>query len=118
MGKQVGLKGRSAFAAVFQQSRIWGNDLLVLRALPNHLKCNRYGFIVSKRVGKAVVRNKVRRRLREGVRTLPVRHGWDIVISARSPAAQADYHTLTNALASLLARARLLAAQGSEEQRP
>lgn len=118
MGKQLRLKGRKAFNAVFQQSRIWGNDLVVLRALPNRLDCSRYGFVVGKRLGKAVVRNRVRRRLREGVRTLPTSSGWDIVISARSSAAQADYHTLRDAVASLLARARILAAPCGEEKQP
>ncbi|MFQ6019830.1 MAG: ribonuclease P protein component, partial [Dehalococcoidia bacterium] len=83
----------------------------ILRAAPHGFDHNRYGFSVSKRLGKAVVRNKVRRRLREGVRTLPpVAGGWDVVISARTVAAQADYWELKRAVASLLARAGIMAA--------
>lgn len=119
MGKQLWLKGSKNFANVFQKGRMWSNELLILRAAPNSLDCNRYGFSVSKRLGKAVVRNKVRRRLRESVRTLrqaqgrrlpgPTRGGRDVVISARTVAAQVDYGRLRRAVASLLARAGIQA---------
>ena len=69
----------------------------------------RIGFSVSKRVGGAVVRNRVKRRLREAVRhtlaDLPP--SWDIIIGARPPAATADYATLDTAMRELLARAGL-----------
>jgi ribonuclease P protein component len=81
----------------------------VFRSVSNQLEHNRYGFVTSKRVGKAVVRNRVRRRLREGVRALATRPGWDVVISARAAAAQADFHELKAAVASLFARAGILA---------
>lgn len=109
MRRELRLRGRKRFDAVFRQGRLWADHLLVLRALPNGLSHNRYGFITSKRLGKAVVRNRVRRRLREAVRTLALKPGWDIVISARAPAAQANFHELKRAVASLLNRARILA---------
>jgi ribonuclease P protein component len=76
--------------------------------LPNQLPYSRYGFVVSKTVGKAVVRNQVRRRLREGIRTLLVQPGWDIVVIARRKAAAADFHTLRRATAGLLSRAEVV----------
>lgn len=108
MRKQLRLRGRKLFDAVFRRGRVWANRLLVLRALPNELDHNRYGFVTSRRLGNAVVRNRVRRRLREGLRSLPVCHGWDVVISARPPAAQADFHELKRAVTDLLARSSLL----------
>ena len=103
---------------MFDGGRVLSNRLLVLRSLSNQLPHNRYGFITSKRLGKAVVRNRVRRRLREGVRALPTRAGWDVVISARAAAAEADFHQLKAAIAHLLARAGILAegAPGEEKQ--
>ena len=91
----------------------------MFRSVPNQLPHNRYGFITSKRLGNAVVRNRVRRRLREGVRSLAVRPGSDVVVSARAPAAQADYHELKRAVANLFARAGILTEGApAEEERP
>ncbi len=110
MDKRRRLTGRKSFSAIFRQSRVWSNNLLVLRALPNQSEVNRYGFVVSKRVGKAVVRNKVRRRLREIIRKLPVQGGWDVVVSARPNAAQADFKDIHTGLQTLLSRAGILVA--------
>ena len=116
--RQLRLRRRKDFDAVFEKGQVLANRLLVLRSLPNQLSHNRYGFITSKRLGKAVVRNRVRRRLREGVRALRTRAGWDVVISARTPAARADFHELKAAVANLFVRAGILAegACGEEKQ--
>jgi ribonuclease P protein component len=102
------LTKRRDFAAVYRKGRALAHPLVVLRLLPNQLPYSRYGFVVSKTVGKAVVRNQVRRRLREGIRTLLVEPGWDIVVIARPKAAAADFHTLRRATAGLLSRAEVL----------
>jgi ribonuclease P protein component len=69
----------------------------------------RVGFSVSKRVGRAVTRNRVKRRLREIVRKRlsHVAPGWDIVITARASAAEAEYRTLEEDVRDLLVRAQL-----------
>jgi len=102
------LTKRRDFAAVYRKGRAFAHPLVVLRLLPNQLPYSRYGFVVSKTVGKAVVRNQVRRRLREGIRTLLVQPGWDIVVIARRKAAAADFHTLRRATAGLLSRAEVV----------
>lgn len=119
--RQLRLRRRKDFDVVFQEGRVLGNRLLVFRSVPNQLQHNRYGFITSKRLGKAVVRNRVRRRLREGVRALATRPGWDVVISARVPAAQASFHELRTAVVNLFARAGILAEDSGasgQEKRP
>jgi ribonuclease P protein component len=70
----------------------------------------RIGFSVSRRVGGAVVRNRVKRRLREVIRRKLARiaPGYDLVITARPGAADARMETLEQDVAVLLARARLL----------
>ncbi len=108
MKKRERLKARKDFVSVYRKGRAWTNQLLVLRALSSDLPHHRCGFVVSKRVGKAVARNRLKRRLREGLRPLAVQPGWDLVLLARLPAAKASYHELREAIVNLLSRARLL----------
>jgi ribonuclease P protein component len=68
----------------------------------------RYGFVIAKRVGNAVVRNRVRRRLREILRSLPINEGFDVVITARPEAAEVSFADLRTELTLLLKRSRLL----------
>ena len=102
------LTRRADFARVYREGRSWANSLMVLRAMSNGLPCNRYGLVVSKSVGGAVVRNHVKRRLRESLRVMSLRQGWDVVCIARSAAASADYPRFRQGLDQLLGRARML----------
>ena len=68
------------------------------------------GFAVGRRVGNAVVRNRVKRRLREHLRQRILPENWDIVVAARPAAAGATYRELGQAMDELLSRAGLLAA--------
>ena len=89
--------------------RSWAHPLLVLYARPNGLDQTRVGFAVSKRIGNAVTRNRVRRRLREALRLrLPaVQPGWDLLFIARSPLATADFAQLSAVVEQVLRRAGL-----------
>ena len=73
------------FAAVFGKGRTFVTPVLIFRLLPTDLEESRLGLAVSRKVGKAVKRNKVRRRIREGFRlkqaTFP--RSFDIVVSPR-----------------------------------
>ena len=105
------LRKASDFQAIRTSGKSWANPLLVLRYRPNGLDITRLGFSVGKRVGNAVVRNKVKRRLREFTRQSPLASGRDILFIARPPVAQASYQQLTQAARDLMSRAGLMKPQ-------
>jgi ribonuclease P protein component len=114
MRRQLRLRRRADFDAVFRGGRSWHNELLVLRSRANGLVHNRYGFVTGKRVGGAVVRNRLRRRLRESIRVLPSKPGWDVVVSAKVQAAGATFRELNGAVVDLFARAGILDRESME----
>jgi ribonuclease P protein component len=97
------------YSLVYEQGSSWASELMVMKALPNHLERSRYGFSVSKRLGGAVVRNRVKRRLREIMRVLPLEAGWDIIFIVRPKAATASFDTMQKTVRGLLTRAGILA---------
>lgn len=86
------------------------NACLVLYARRNKLPANRVGITVSKKLGGAVVRNRVRRRLREVYRLHEdaFAPGWDIVVVARSRCIGCSFQKLTDAYLSLAESAGIL----------
>ncbi len=104
MRKEQRLRRWSDFAAVYRQGRMQGNRLLVLRVRPTGAPVTRFGFVVGKPVGSAVVRNRVKRRLRAIAARLPARDGLDIVVGARATAAVANFASLEQTFASLMRR--------------
>lgn len=106
------LTSRAQYNSVYRHGKVWANSLVVMKAVPNGLNLSRYGFSVTKKVGKAVQRNRVKRLLREIVRLQSLKPGWDIVLIARPAAVNADYNQLERTVTRLLARAQLL---GSNE---
>ena len=88
----------------------YANSYLVLYARKNCTGGNRVGITVSKKLGKAHVRNRVRRRFREVYRLNEEKFqpGWDIVIVARSKAVTAEFAALTAAYLSLAKKAGVL----------
>lgn len=104
------VRATSRFQEIRQKGRAYTDELLVLCLLPNQLPYSRFGFSVNSRIGRAVVRNRIKRRLREGVRLRmeQIPPGWDIIFIARRPIGSADYQQIEAACARLLRRAQLL----------
>ena len=93
------LKKNSDFRRLYAKGRSAVTPYLILYVRPNRLGENRVGYTVSAKLGHAVVRNRVRRRLREIVRlnSPKLKSGWDIVVVARSRCVDAEYRRLEKA---------------------
>jgi ribonuclease P protein component len=102
------LKKNSQFSLVYDEGQSWTCREIVLKALMNGLDSTRFGFVISHRLGKAVARNRIKRRLREITRLTPAQPGWDIILIARIPAASLDYQGLEKSVKKLLVKAGLI----------
>jgi len=103
------LKLNHVFQRLYRSSG-HANGYMVLYARKNRTNTNRVGITVSKKLGHAVVRNRVRRRLREIYRLNEEKFqpGWDIVVVARTKAVYADFEKLTDAYLLLAAKAGIV----------
>ena len=92
------------------------NSIMVLYARKNRTGTNRVGITVSKKLGHAVVRNRVRRRLREVYRLNEAKFqpGWDIVVVARSRCISASFQDIVSAYLALASKAGILRPDGNQ----
>jgi ribonuclease P protein component len=108
MKRSYRLRRPDQFQRVRRDGRSWASPLLTLNAALSRSRVTRCGFVVGKRVGKAVERNRARRRVREAVRLSydRIAPGWDVVFVIRSPAvATVEFTRIQEAVEQLLRRA-------------
>lgn len=116
MQRQFRLRRTADFGRVRAEGRSFHHGWFVLRFSKNKLEHNRYGIIVSRRVGGAVERNRVRRLLREAFRHLQsrMRSGYDFTLTARPVIVGQSFHRICAAIESICAQADLLVDQQEE----
>ena len=109
MKYSTSLKLNHVFRRLYHTSG-FADGLLVLYARKNRTDGNRVGVTVSKKLGKAHVRNRTRRRIREVYRLNEEKFqpGWDIVVVARTKAVEAPFGKLTASYLALAKKAGLL----------
>ena len=109
------LKKNSDFRRLYSKGKSTVTPFMVVYCRRNGLDHNRVGYTVSTKLGHAVVRNRVRRRLREIYRlnSSQLKTGWDIVIVARSRCIEAEYAKMERAF--LRACAELGILRGEEK---
>jgi ribonuclease P protein component len=111
------LRSSEDFQRVRRGRQISGANLVVHYARRTTGGPTRIGFSVSKRVGGAVIRNLVKRRLREAVRhqLAALSGGWDLVVTARPAAAGVGYPVLAAELDDLFTRVGMWIAHDSQD---
>ena len=104
-GKAVRLRKHAQFSRVQSKGRRVGGKFLLIVFAPSSLVNARFGLTVSKRVGNAVTRNKVKLRLRDILRHHKnVLSGLDVVVIAKNNAASASFVSLKQDVTELLER--------------
>jgi len=99
----VSLKKQADFNRVFNSKKSAANKLFVVYAAVNALPYNRLGLSISKKVGCAVVRNRIRRLVKECMRLKPdISGGHDIIVIARSGSPPDSFVNVSGSLSQLL----------------
>ena len=113
LAKENRLRLKNDFKRVFEKGKFCGDKFLAIKVFPNSSDVSRFGFIVSKKISKkAVVRNKVKRRLRESVRLRLkdglIKGGFDAIILTRPEIADKKFVEIDEVVDRLLKKAGIL----------
>ena len=116
MKSRCTLKKNSDFRRLYAKGKSAANPYMVVYCRRNRTGENRLGFTVSVKLGHAVVRNRIRRRLREVARLNAerLRSGWDLVLVARSRALDAPFNKLEEAYLASCGKLGLLKEEAGE----
>ena len=97
------LRNNGDFRKVYNKGKSFANKYLVIFYMKNNSEFNRVGFSISKKIGNAVVRNKVKRRMKESYRlnSNKFKKGYDIVFLARIKAKSIDFDKIESAVLHL-----------------
>lgn len=111
LSKQGMLHKNKSFQAVYRSGKSYANRMVVLYVLPNNDNMRRIGFAAGKKLGGAVVRNRVKRLLRESYRLNQSQliNGVDLVLVGRQAAVKSDRMTVSKAFMNLCHKAKILA---------
>jgi len=98
------------FATLQSGGAVRAHPLLLARFVRTDLETTRFGLSTGRKLGGAVIRNRVRRRLREALRVMApsFQPGWDVLIIARAGLVEADHEALMGALRRILRRGGVL----------
>ena len=110
MSKLVTLRKNSEFLRVYGRGKSRANPMLIMYVHENGMDYNRIGISVNKKVGKSVVRNRVKRLIKEAYRKYAdtVRKGYDLIVVARKDTANTEYRDIEKWMKDLLIRHKLL----------
>lgn len=111
LSKQGMLHKNKSFQAVYRSGKSYANKMVVLYVLPNNSNVRRIGFAAGKRLGNAVVRNRVKRLLRDSYRLnqSKLMSGMDLILVGRQAAVNSNRMAVEKAFLHLCDKAKILA---------
>jgi len=109
LGREFRITATQEYNNIYRNGKKFPGKFVILYVADNELGHNRYGIVTSTKVGKAVVRNRIKRRLRDLVRKmdLNIKPGHDLVLVVRQHAGSADYQQLEKDLSMVIRKAEL-----------
>ncbi len=111
LAKQYRLKKNKDFELTFKKGEALNGRFLFLKLRINNLEISRFGFVIGKKVSnKAVIRNKLKRQLREIIRNnlSNIKSGFDIIIIVKPGIVDRDCREVEEEAMELLGRAGLI----------
>ncbi len=110
LDQSLRLKKNWEFRRVYRKGRTVVSKNIVLYYCNNGTNYNRIGFTISKKVGKSVTRNKIKRIYREAFYKIEdnLKKGFDLVLIARKPAVDVNFHDACKELFNLCRKGRLI----------
>ena len=110
MNKKQRIKKNAEFQTIFKKGKSFANRQFVVYCLNNEEDYYRVGLSVSKKVGNAVVRNRIKRYIRQTLLEIndQVFPNMDYIIIARNPAAKLDFHETKKSMEHVLKVAKVL----------
>lgn len=114
MDKRNRLRKNEDFKKVYKYGKNYYNRNLIMYVMKNELENTRIGFTVSKKVGNSVVRNRVKRRIKEIVRRnlRNIKEGYDIILIPKKNVSEINHKELENAIFHIFKLANVLKNQG------
>lgn len=107
------IKKKKEFEAIFRNSRSFKTNIFIFKAIENGLSINRFGFVVAKKISKkAVVRNRIKRRLAEAasLQLKNIKIGTDMIFIALPGIEKKDFKEIKEAVFNVFLKTRLLEA--------
>ncbi|MDF2902741.1 MAG: rnpA [Bacillus sp. (in: firmicutes)] len=111
MKKKFRIKKNKDFQIVFKQGKSFANRQFIIYVLKKNEQSKfRIGLSVSKKIGNSVMRNRIKRRIRQSFFELKdfIKEENDYVIIARKPAAEMEFHEIKSSLIHLLKLSKVL----------
>ena len=103
------LKKRKEFAYIYRKGEKFHTANLTLIKIDSKYQTPRIGFSVSNKVGKAVVRNKVKRQLREIVRPLvPIIKNCNLIFVVKTTITETNFQELKNEVKQILIKGKVI----------
>ena len=114
MEKEYRLRSNDDFIKVYKKGKKYWNRNLILYVRKNGLKYSRVGFSITKKVGNSVVRNKIRRRMKEIYRLNfdNIKVGYDIIFIPKKNTVDINYKDLEKAMLHIFKKGDLLKDKG------